>query len=189
MDIRRLWRTLRLYISKDRNVYLRKAHIFVNFGEHSTMSARKIPLYPELIWIGNNVRLAANVTMVPHDMIHAMLNHRISQDKEEASHFREYIGCIRLEDNIFVGANSTILANVCIGSNTIIGAGTLVNKDLDGGYVYAGVPAKKICTFDEFVQKRSCQLCYPQCYKREGDSIGNEFAQWLWNDFFQSRNK
>lgn len=49
MDKRRLWRTFRLWTSKDRSKYLRKAHIFAQFGENSTMSMRKIPLYPELI--------------------------------------------------------------------------------------------------------------------------------------------
>lgn len=74
MDLRRLWRTFRLWTSRDRSEYIRKAHIFAEFGERSTMSTRKIPLYPELICIGNNVRLAANVSLIPHDMIHAMLN-------------------------------------------------------------------------------------------------------------------
>lgn len=74
MDLKRLWRTFRLWTTKDRNDYLRRAHIFKDFGEHSTMSLRKVPLYPELISIGNNVRLAANVSLIPHDMIHAMLN-------------------------------------------------------------------------------------------------------------------
>lgn len=114
------------------------------------MSARKTPLYPELISIGNNVRLAANVSLIPHDMIHAMLNNR----KEKNDVFREYMGCFKIEDNVFVGANSTILADVHIGSNVIVGAGSLVNKDLEGGFVYAGVPAKKIGTFEEFVMKR-----------------------------------
>lgn len=74
MDVKRLWRTIRLNTCKNRNAYIRKAHIFAEFGKNSTMSSRKIPLYPELISIGNNVRLAANVSLVPHDMIHSMLN-------------------------------------------------------------------------------------------------------------------
>ena len=71
MDAKRLWRTIRLYTCKDRNKYIRKAHIFAEFGENSTMSSRKIPLYPELISIGNNVRLAANV------MVDERLNKRL----------------------------------------------------------------------------------------------------------------
>lgn len=54
---------------------------------------------------------------------------------------------------MFIGSNSIVLPNVTIGPNTIVGAGTLVNKSLQGG-VYAGIPAKYICSFEEFAEKR-----------------------------------
>ena len=184
MDLRRLWRTFRLWTSRNRSDYIRRAHIFADFGEHSTMSSRKVPLYPELISIGNNVRLAANVTLIPHDMIHAMLNNRGGGTAK----FQEYMGCIRIDDNVFVGANSTILADVHIGSNVIIGAGSLVNKDLDGGYVYAGVPAKKICSFEEFVEKRR-KNNYPNSLSRRGDSVDKELSKVLWDKFWNNRKK
>ena len=53
----------------------------------------------------------------------------------------------------------------------IVGAGSLVNRDLEGGYVYAGVPARPICEFDVFVEKRSCMVHYPKNFHRNGDSI------------------
>lgn len=84
---------------------------------------------------------------------------------------------------MFVGAGSTILADVHIGSNVVIGAGTLVNHDLEGGFIYAGVPAKKTGTFDEFVKKREGMVYYPEHFARTGDSIDTEFAEWLWHDF------
>ena len=84
---------------------------------------------------------------------------------------------------MFVGANSTILADVHIGSNVIIGAGSLVNKDIEGGYVYAGVPAKKICTFEEFAEKRKTIVEYPKGFKRVGDSVPDELAEWLWVNY------
>lgn len=56
---------------------------------------------------------------------------------------------LRKKYDVFVGTNTTILADIHIGSNVIIGADSLVNKDLMGGYVYAGVPARRICSFDE----------------------------------------
>ena len=34
---------------------------------------RKIPLYAERIFIGNNVRVASNVTFITHNVIHNML--------------------------------------------------------------------------------------------------------------------
>lgn len=189
MDMRRLWRTFRLWTSKDRSEYIRRSHIFASFGEHSTMSSRKIPLYPELISIGNNVRLAANVSLVSHDMIHAMLNNIPRNPTEGGTTYREYMGCIRIDNHVFVGANSTILADVHIGSDVIIGAGTLVTKDLEGGFVYAGVPAKKICSFDEFVEKRKSLVNYSDTYSRNGDSVEADLAKWLWNDFNARRKQ
>lgn len=97
------------------------------------------------------------------------------------------MGCIRIDDNVFVGANSTILADVRIESNVIIGAGTLINKDCESGFVYAGVPAKKICTFEEFVEKRNGRLNYPEGLKRSGDSVDKELADFLWSDFWKRR--
>jgi len=67
--------------------------------------------------------------------------------------FRENIGVIDIKDNVFIGANSTILPNVTIGPNTIVAAGSLVNKSIGKG-VYAGLPARYICSFEEFVEKR-----------------------------------
>ena len=89
---------------------------------------RKIPLYPKLISMGNNVWIASDVLFVPHDVIHRMLNNKLGTDE-----FQENIGCIDIKDNVFVGSNSTILPNVTIGPDTIVAAGTLVNKNLRGG--------------------------------------------------------
>lgn len=171
-------------ISRDKSGYLRKKKVFAEFGLHSTMSSKVIPLYPELISIGNNVRMAAKVSLIPHDMIHAMLNNR---SEKGLVHYKEYMGCIRIDDNVFVGACTTILANVHIGSNVIIGAGSLVNKDLEGGYVYAGVPAKKICSFDEFIEKRSRINDYPDGLGRIGDSVMPELSKHLWEEFWRQR--
>ena len=134
------------------------------------------------------MRLAANVSLVPHDMIHAMLNN-MPQNRVGGTAYREYMGCIRIDDNVFVGANTTILADVHIGSRVIIGAGTLVNKDLEGGYVYAGVPARMICPFEEFVEKRKGQVSYPEGMGRTGDSVSKELAEYLWNSFHAKSKK
>lgn len=111
--------------------YIRKHHIFANFGENSTMSSKVVPLYPELISIGDNAHLAVKVSLIPHDIIHTMLNNLGMGSKE----YREYIGCIRINDNVFIGTNTTILANIDSGRNVIVGAGSLANKNLEGGYV------------------------------------------------------
>jgi acetyltransferase-like isoleucine patch superfamily enzyme len=42
---------------------------------------------------------------------------------------------------------------VTIGDNVIIGAGSLVNRDIPGGTVAAGVPAKVIGKIDDYRMK------------------------------------
>lgn len=44
-------------------------------------------------------------------------------------------------DNVYVGANSTVLGKVKIGSNVIIGAGSVVVKDIPDNSVVVGNPA------------------------------------------------
>ena len=65
---------------------------------------RKLPLYSELISVGNNVHFASNVTLVTHDVTHVMLNR-----SDPSLKLSEYVGCIEIGDNVFIGANTTIL--------------------------------------------------------------------------------
>lgn len=95
--------------------YLKKHDLFRHVGNHCMIMMRKIPLYPKLISLGDNVWVASNVLFVTHDAIHYMLNYCI-----EGKEFAENIGPIDIRDNVFIGSNSTILPNVTIGSNTII---------------------------------------------------------------------
>ena len=105
-----------------RATYLKKHDIFYHMGNNCMTMFRKIPLYPKLISFGNNVWIASNVSFITHDVIHQMLNNRINKKC-----FSEHIGCIELKDNVFIGANTTILSNVSIGPNVIVGAGILRN--------------------------------------------------------------
>ena len=38
------------------------------------IQSRKLSLNPELIYIGDNVRIASNVSFITHDVTHNMLN-------------------------------------------------------------------------------------------------------------------
>lgn len=150
---KRLWHTLRISLmmkSDDRVEYLRRHHVFGHIGKNTIWRDRLVPLYAERIFLGDNVRCGSKVLFVTHDVIHSMLNNRPGNDFE----FKEKIGDIRIGDNVFIGSNSTILYDVTVGSNVIIGAGSLVNRDVPSNSVVAGVPARVICPFDAFVEKR-----------------------------------
>lgn len=53
-------------------------------------------------------------------------------------------GPIKIGENIFIGAYSTILKNVTIGDGAVIGAGSIVTKNVPEYEIWAGVPASKI---------------------------------------------
>ena len=185
MTKKRLWQTFRLWTmlkSPDRVTYLRKNKIFADIGENVTIMDRKIPLYANLIRIHNNVRIASNVTFATHDITHLVLNNMQPAPEEP---FSETVGCIELMDNVFIGANCTIVGGVRIGPNAIVAAGAVVSKDVPPNSVVGGVPAKVICSFDEYVAKRKVQ--YPQELKPRLQEVSNELANYMWAEFEKNR--
>ena len=135
---------------KKRTAYFRKHKVFSNIGQNVHIQTRFIPVYSELISFHNNIIVGRKVEFVTHDAIHAVLNGMSIVDYK----FKERIGCIEIKDNCFIGAGSMILHGVMIGENCIIAAGSVVTKDCESNSVYAGVPAKRICSLDEYIEKR-----------------------------------
>lgn len=56
-------------------------------------------------------------------------------------------------NNVFIGMRSIILQGANIGDNVIIGAGSVVSGKVESNSVYAGNPAKKICSLEEHKNK------------------------------------
>lgn len=51
-------------------------------------------------------------------------------------------------NNVYIGANSSVIGNIHIGNNVIIGAGSVVTKDVPDNVVYVGNPARFLKTID-----------------------------------------
>ena len=110
------------------------------------------PSHCWLIEIGNDVTLAPRVHILAHD---ASTVHYLGYAK---------IGRVVIGDSVFIGAESVVLPNVKIGDNVIVGANSTVTKDLEGGFVYAGSPARKICPISEFYKKNQELMSKVPCY-------------------------
>jgi gamma-carbonic anhydrase len=54
-------------------------------------------------------------------------------------------GCT-IHDNVLIGMGAIVMDNVVVESNVLIAAGAVVleNSHLESGFIYAGVPAKKV---------------------------------------------
>lgn len=78
--------------------------IFADCGEKVSYFPKILPLYPKLIKFHNNIVIASNVNFITHDAIHVVLNNIPGLEG-----YTEAVGCIEIMDNVFIGANSTIL--------------------------------------------------------------------------------
>jgi len=93
------------------------------------------------ITIGNNVKIGGNVAIYDTDFHSLDKNHRRNHLEDAANmQCREVI----IEDDVFIGAHSTILKGVTIGEGSIIGAGSVVARSIPKNEIWAGNPARFI---------------------------------------------
>ncbi len=109
---------------------------------------------PYLVHIGNHVTITDNVKFVTHDGGVWVVRYLREQFKDV-----DLIGQIWIGDNVFIGNNAVILPGVTIGENTIVAAGCIVAKSLEANSVYGGVPAKKICSIEAYINKNQQFFC------------------------------
>lgn len=102
---------------------------------------------PYLLSIGNHVCITHGVIILTHDYSWSVL-------KSLDGVILGAQSPVRIGNNVFIGMNAVITRGVTIGDNVIIGAGSVVTHDCESNSVYAGNPAKKIMTLEEYREKR-----------------------------------
>ena len=134
--------------------FLRKSGARIGQGCDILTRSENFGSEPWLIEIGNRVTLAAGVQLITHDG-----SSRLFRDKlPGSSRFGNRFGPILIHDNSFIATNSIILPGITIGPDSIVGAGSVVSKDVPPGMVYAGVPARPICTLENYVERYKTKM-------------------------------
>jgi acetyltransferase-like isoleucine patch superfamily enzyme len=87
--------------------------------------------------IGNDVVIAAHTVFIPANHAFADLNVPIRlQDETRMG--------IQVGNDVWIGANATVLDGVRIGNGCVVGAGSVVTRDVPDYSVTVGTPAKVI---------------------------------------------
>lgn len=95
--------------------------------------------YNVVILDGARVTFGDNVFIAPN-CVFSTAGHALDVQQRNAG--LEIALPITVGDNVWIGANVTVLPGVTIGSSSIIGAGSVVTRDIPGGVIAVGNPCR-----------------------------------------------
>lgn len=135
--------------NKSKIKYLIKQGCNIHPSCHLLCTTATFGSEPYLITIGKNTYISKNVLFSNHDGGVIVLNNLNYFDGKRYDKF----GLISVGENCFLGNGCFILPGVKIGDNCIIAAHAVVTKDVPSNTIVGGVPAKHICTIEEYYNK------------------------------------
>ena len=110
------------------------------------------------VWFGavlrgdvNPIRIGNRVNIQDGAVLHTLYKKSVVEIGDDVSlGHNVVIHGARLEPHCLIGIGSVVLDHAVVGENAIIAAGSVVlqNTIVEPGYIYAGVPAKKIKPVD-----------------------------------------
>ena len=172
----------RIYLFLFKKIYREEKYarkIGVDIGKDCRIYTDRFGSEPYLISVGNKVTLSNYVLFITHDgspWIFGSGNDR----------YFKYAR-IKIGNNVFIGMGCTILPGIKIGNNVIVGSGSVITKNLAADSIYAGNPARKISTMNDYKNKMKSDFCHGSEY----DHIKNKKERILVmeKDYFTSNRQ
>lgn len=93
--------------------------------------------------MGGRIKFGRDVIVGPNVVMRAS-NHKFSDPQVPVRKQGHMAGTIMIGDDVWIGANAVILANVTIGQGAVVAAGAVVTKDVASYTIVGGVPAREI---------------------------------------------
>jgi maltose O-acetyltransferase len=107
----------------------------ISIGERTFINVDAVMLDVAPIAIGRFCQIAPRVQLLTAE-------HPIDATARRAGW--EWGAPIAIEDNVWLGGGAIVCSGVTIGRDTVVGAGAVVTRDLPGGVVAMGVPARVV---------------------------------------------
>lgn len=193
-------------LKKYRRLFLWATHVFPskgelgNYGKNSFVEPPVYFEYPAGVYLADQARIrhycsiinsptekvvvkkysvvAAGVTIITN-------NHRstvgIPHFLLGVSHINDKSKDVIIEEDVWVGANATIMAGVTIGRGAIIAAGAIVTKDVPPYALVVGAPAKIVAKKFELADViRHEQVLYPP-----EERLSEKYLKTLFDEHYQ----
>jgi carbonic anhydrase/acetyltransferase-like protein (isoleucine patch superfamily) len=95
----------------------------------------------------NSIRIGNNTNIQDGAVIHCTYNKASTTIGNNVSigHNAIVHGCI-VEDNVLIGMGAIVMDGTIVRSGAVVAAGAVIlqGQEVEAGYIYAGVPAKKV---------------------------------------------
>jgi acetyltransferase-like isoleucine patch superfamily enzyme len=122
------------------SIFVVQKDAFLIIGQDVGVSSAALICHKSII-IGDNVKIGGGACIYDTDF-HSLS----SQDRLDGivDRMRTKTDSVRIGNNVFIGAHSTILKGVTIGENAIVGACSVVTKSIPANQIWGGNPARFI---------------------------------------------
>lgn len=146
-DVEERFRLMKEIFGKETKAWIEPPFYFcygtnIEIGEGSYLNFNCNFVDDTKIIIGKKVMFGPAVTI-------ATVGHPINPNLREYM----YADPVKIEDNCWIGAGSTICPGVTIGENSVIGAGSIVTKDIPANSIAVGNPCKVVRFISEHDMK------------------------------------